>query len=298
MGLSYHAQRYALSRWGKTDALQMRQRTSILAVWITSLREGRVISVMDFKGPVQGDVLLLNSEGKAARRNKAAQWVATRRHAKFTHVAFCIGLTNCIHADLNGVDVIRSTDLFDQYSGPWRAIRHVVVDKIGRVDPTRVIHSAEYFLGMKYAKLKNLIGSDDLEGETFCSLLIKDVYMELGVGLFAETARPYPVHFQELPETDTANWSDVTDEHVLGRDTVEKHPYLKEDARKFGATVRAIRSDTLENEKLRDLMIQFQEGVKPFDDAIGYKPTLDATLSEPPPIKYWDQGKKRKAPRS
>jgi hypothetical protein len=173
-----------------------------------------VVDTRDFKGPVPGDVLLLNSAGKYEIRNKTLQFLRSGRRPRFTHVAFCTGLCTLIHADGHTVDVITVDDLLCDYPGSWRAIRHVEMNNLGRQDAMMVITQAQHYLEMPYtSRLSSFVRGQQLEGETFCSYLIKQVFADVNVPILAKRKKPLPVHFQWLPENDPEHWRDVTDEH-------------------------------------------------------------------------------------
>lgn len=254
------------------------------------------MDVHDYKGPVPGDIVLLNSTGRAAKRNRTLQFVPTGLRAKFTHVAFCTGLATFVHADGKIVDFIVADELFGQYPGVWRAIRHARMNKMGRAESTTVIRSADYYLGMAYAQgLTKFLGESPLEGETFCSLLVKDVFAQMNIDILAPYAKPYPVHFQQLPEDEPDIWSDVTEEHLIGHDILRKYPDQRVLAAKICASARETRKTILEIKELHDLMFQFQQSMKKLDEKIGAVRTEYVEVPEPEySVKYWDRMDKTK----
>ena len=250
----------------------------------------------DYRGPVPGDIVLLNSLGRDAKKNKIAQYAGSGLKANYTHVAICLGLTTCIHADGKLVDVIATQDMFNDYSGAWRAIRHREIDKMGREEPMLVIRSAQYFLGMAYVRRTiDFVNSTALERETFCSLLIKRIYHELGVDILEGHEKPFPVHFQALVEDYPAIWRDASDEHRIGATILVSHPELKRQALEACRVVRRTREIILENDAFHALMVKYQLTMKQLDERLGVADTLPVDISDPePPMDYWDRKHKER----
>jgi hypothetical protein len=244
-------------------------------------------------GPLPGDVVLLNSESDGKNKNIASQSVLTGTQARFTHLAFCTGLASFLHADGQSVDWIIVDELFKDYPGEWRAIRHRQIEKLGREEPVRVINAAETYLGMAYItdKMKFLEGVP-LHNETFCSLLIKDVFNGLGVTIFPTLEKPYPVDFQSLPETDPESWIDVTERHLFGRDVVKKHPQVRDQAIKLCETSRVTRDSVIKTYQMHELLTRHYAVMKEFDRKLGIQ-IPEVIVPEPDiPLKYWDTKKK------
>ena len=249
----------------------------------------------DFKGPVPGDVLLLNSAGKYELRNKTLQFLRSGRRPRFTHVAFCTGLCTLIHADGHTVDVITVDDLLRDYPGSWRAIRHVEMNYFGRHNAMMVIKQAQHYLAMPYTRLFSFVRGQQLEGETFCSYLIKQVFADLKVPILPKSKKPLPVHFQWLPEHDPEHWRDVTDEHLIGHDVLKKHPDMKVRAVEMCGVVRGTRKITLENNQMNELMTQHFKTMdeldrKIFVSPISSQPTVPLAKM---PMEYWDTKEKQ-----
>ncbi|MDH2353301.1 hypothetical protein QCM80_21950 [Bradyrhizobium sp. SSUT112] len=255
-----------------------------------NLREQEMIDMRDYKGPIAGDVVLLNST--ESKKNRQAQYALSQRKALFTHVAMCRGLTTFVHASANGVEHVIADELLATYDGSWRAIRHSTIGRIGREDSMRVLKSADYYLGMPYVhgwtKLKKFVRGHELDDETFCSQLIKNVFLDLGVDILPDSKAAYPVHFQDLPEIEPTLWQDVTDEHIIGQEVVKRYPHLRAQALEMRNVARRTRESIMTSDMMHALSEQFLDSMK---DVPGME---SLRLARPdPPMNYWDRkGKK------
>jgi len=253
------------------------------------------VDTRDLRGPIPGDVLLLNSAGKYEIRNKTLQFLRSGQRPRFTHVAFCTGLCTLIHADGHGVDIVTVDDLLSNYPGSWRAIRHVQMNIVGRQDPMIVIKQAEHYLAMPYTRRWwSFVHGRQLEGETFCSYLIQQVFTNLNVPILAKRKKPLPVHFQSLPENDSEHWIDVTSEHLFGHDVLKKRPDLKVRAVEMCGVVRDTRKITLDNNQMNELMTQYFKTMDELDKKIfgSSIPSEPITLAKMP-MEYWDTKEKK-----
>jgi hypothetical protein len=243
-------------------------------------------------GPRDGDILLLNSDTSRGKQNKGAQSILLDRFVRYSHVALCVGLSLCIHADTaSGVDFIDLKSLTETYSGEWRAIRHIEIAEIAARDLMSVQNAAQFYLGMPYlSDWRKFVGDTPIEAETFCSMFIRDVFGHLGINLFPGVTRPLPGHFQYLPEHELGVWTDVTAEHDYGRRVLAKYPSLDEQAVAMCASARRVRASQRDSLEMYALLQKWhQVGVK-FDEMLGVPSPPDF----PDPIltiDYWDQKK-------
>jgi hypothetical protein len=245
--------------------------------------------------PRRGDIILLNyrkDSSKDSKKNRLGQWILARRRPRYTHVGLCMGLGQYLHAEPPNVDFIYGEDLFAQYDD-WRAIRHSVMGEMERTNYAKIVSAAIYYLRMKYVDTWwNVLSNQPLKNETICSVLIRNVYRDLGVAIAPDVENPLPAHFQSLLEDDPANWRDVTDEHKLGLDVLRQKPDLKERTLRWIDMQRQQQKWTLEGLELHKLAKEMLRVFKESDAKWGLPTNQYPELVEPDyPHDYWNAPK-------
>jgi hypothetical protein len=238
----------------------------------------------EYKGPKTGDVLLLNGDTWRSKKNKTLQTLKSGKHAEYSHVALCLSLSKYIHADLNGVHLILVDELFRQYPGQWKAIRNATMEKLGDSEYTTVYIRSLSFLEMPYAKWKSLVRRRRLKDETICSILVKDIYYQLGLEIAPKYSQPLPVHFQSLPGDREGEWRDVTDEHLIGRKIWTDHPELRETAADLIRLAKWQRTEIKQLERVRTIINQHLKG--------SHSPNTISQVQDV--FEYWDLPAKKR----
>ena len=250
----------------------------------------------EFKGPHSGDVVLLNSTAidKDSKKNKFWQSKLTGLNANFTHVALCLGLGKYLHATPPNVDFVYAEDLFSDYN-EWRAIRHRRAVEIDHDDYTKIYGAAFFYLKMSYIDHKSdFLGDEPLENETFCSLLIRNIYRKVGIEILPNIGKPFPVHFETLVETEPQNWKDVTDEHKIGLDILRQHPNQKVQTFQFFDMQRRMQVMAKEAWEMHRLGQMMKKSFMKSDAEWGISSSAYPDLAEPEfPFEYWDVSKKQ-----
>lgn len=183
----------------------------------------------DYPSQIIGDILLLNGISKRSKRNRIGQSIYSKTIARYSHVAFCLGVGEFIHSDTGiGVDLIFIDDLLSKYKGKWRAIRNKKMYEVASKDYMSVYNAANYYLSQSYnIKFKGLFSEKEPEDAAICSSLIAKIYYKLDIQLGRKPSKTLPVHFQKYlhhPE-----WVDVTKEHKIAIKSTLKCPDIRDD---------------------------------------------------------------------
>ncbi len=182
-----------------------------------------------YPSQIIGDILLVNGTSKRSKINRTGQSIKSASKASYSHVAFCLGVGEFIHADTDsGVDLIFVDDLLSKYDGEWRAIRNKEIFKIASKNDVRIYNTAIFYLSQAYnIKFKGVFSGKDSTESAICSSLIARIYNEIGIDFGRKPSKTLPVHFEEYfthPE-----WDDVTEEHKVAIKAILKCPDIKND---------------------------------------------------------------------
>ncbi|TPF14218.1 hypothetical protein [Priestia megaterium] len=154
-----------------------------------------------------GDIILTKSTGKLSAINTGVQSIVTNNKATYTHALLCLNRGTFVEATM-GSELLAfhytNKDRTSLDSEEWKVIRY----KHMKLEHHELLTQSVYFhLGKKYS-LKNQ------DAKSFCSSFIAMVYNSLFEGLFKYPNSTLPVHLEQLPFKDAANWEDVTEEYT------------------------------------------------------------------------------------
>lgn len=218
--------------------------------------EDLAVAAVPTPHPLTGDLVLLEPVGGLKSPNTLAQTVATRRRARFSHVAIVLDPFQAVHAmPEGGVHTIMIDKLLATWPGEgFRVLRYAEADWNDDLrDALR--EGILYHHEQAYNKLFLLPGS---KHSSFCSELAAKAFARVQRPLFSKRSpsRVLPVHIDGLAQAE--GWIDVTHHYRAMRVRKRSISPWVEERLLAGTSIDKMAEQMMES---RQTMLDIQESV-------------------------------------